>query len=71
MHVNSAIRNLIRESKTYQIDNVMQTSAGSGMIGMDTYIMNLFQSGEVTKETALSLSSNPDQMLRIFERMKA
>ncbi|MCL2168455.1 MAG: PilT/PilU family type 4a pilus ATPase [Defluviitaleaceae bacterium] len=70
MHVNSAIRNLIRESKTYQIDNVLQTSAGTGMISMDSYIMNLVQSGEITRDTAIVQSSNPEQMLRILERMK-
>jgi twitching motility protein PilT len=70
MHANSAIRNLIREGKTYQIDNVLQTSAGTGMISMDSYIMNLVQSGEITKDTAVAQSANPDQMMRYLERMK-
>ena len=64
MHVNSAIRNLIRESKTHQIDNVIQTSAHEGMIGMDTYIQNLHQKGDITTETAVSHASNPEQMAK-------
>ncbi|MCL2386600.1 MAG: PilT/PilU family type 4a pilus ATPase [Defluviitaleaceae bacterium] len=70
MHVNSAIRNLIRESKTHQIDNVIQTASAAGMISMDSFIMNLVQSGEISKETALSQAANPEQMNRFLERMK-
>ena len=64
MKVNNAISNIIREGKTQQIDGVIQTAAGEGMIGMDAYIMKLLQSGEITKETALLNSSNHDQMQR-------
>lgn len=70
MHVNSAIRNLIRESKTHQIDNVIQTASGTGMISMDSYILNLVQSGEVSKDTAIAQASNPEQMARFLERLK-
>ena len=70
MHVNSAIRNLIRESKTHQIDNVIQTSSSMGMISMDSFIMNLVQSKEISPETALFQASNPEQMARFLERMK-
>jgi twitching motility protein PilT len=70
MHVNSAIRNLIRESKTHQIDNVIQTASGSGMISMDSFIMNLVQSGEISTEIAISQASNPEQMQRFLERIK-
>jgi twitching motility protein PilT len=42
MHANAAIKNLIRESKTHQINNVIQTSAKDGMIDMDLYVKNLF-----------------------------
>jgi twitching motility protein PilT len=70
MHVNPAIRNLIRESKTHQIDNVIQTSGGLGMISMDSFIMNLVQGGEITPETAVSSAQSPEQLIRYLERMK-
>jgi twitching motility protein PilT len=70
MHVNSAIRNLIRESKTHQIDNVIQTASGAGMVSMDSFIMNLVQRGEISSETAISQASNPEHMSRFLERMK-
>ena len=68
MRVNTAISNLIRESKTHQIDNVIQTSAQDGMIGMDAFILKLLRGGEVTAETALRNASNPEQMQRIIEK---
>jgi twitching motility protein PilT len=64
MHVNSAIRNLIRESKTHQIDNVIQTSTGEGMIGMDSYIQMLYQKGEITADTAISHAAHAEQMAK-------
>ncbi|MDR0273535.1 MAG: PilT/PilU family type 4a pilus ATPase [Clostridiales bacterium] len=70
MNVNSAIRNLIRESKTHQIDNAIQTSAGAGMISMDNFILNLFQNGEISYETAIGQAANPEQMVRFLERIK-
>ncbi|MCL2373132.1 MAG: PilT/PilU family type 4a pilus ATPase [Defluviitaleaceae bacterium] len=70
MHVNSAIRNLIRESKTHQIDNVIQTSGNLGMVGMDASIMSMVQSGEITKETALASAANTEQMARFLERVR-
>ena len=62
MRVNNAISNLIREGKTHQIDNVIQTSAQEGMIGMDGYIMRLFRNGEITADTALNSAINTDMM---------
>jgi len=64
MHVNSAISNIIRESKTHQVDNIIQTSALEGMVSMDAYIMKLYRDGEITEDTALMNASNPDLMSR-------
>ena len=64
MHVNSAIRNLIRESKSHQINNVIQTSSKEGMISMDSYIINLLNSGDISQETAMAYAANPEQVLR-------
>ncbi len=50
MIANSAIRNLIREGKTYQIQNVIQTGSKAGMQTMDNSLMNLFKSGLISKE---------------------
>ena len=70
MRVNTAIGNLIREAKTHQIDNVIQTSSQDGMIGMDAYIMKLLRNGDILPETALRNASNPDQVQRMIGSKK-
>lgn len=62
MHLNSAIRNMIRESKTHQIDAVIQTYASEGMVSMDTSILNLYKSGRITADTAVKFAMNAEQM---------
>ena len=64
MRVNSAIGNLIREGKTHQIDNVIQTSAQEGMITMDGYVLKLYREGAITADTALKSATNVDMMKR-------
>ncbi|MCL2498172.1 MAG: PilT/PilU family type 4a pilus ATPase [Symbiobacteriaceae bacterium] len=64
MHVNSAIRNLIREAKTHQIDNVIQTSAPEGMVAMDASILRLVQNKVISHEVAINTAVNTEQMIR-------
>ncbi|QNL43554.1 PilT/PilU family type 4a pilus ATPase [Oscillibacter hominis] len=64
MRVNGAIRNMIRDSKNYQIDNVIQTSSAEGMISMDQAIWKLCQEGAIGAETAADYAVNPEQMRR-------
>ena len=64
MNMNSAIRNMIRDSKNYQIDNVIQTSASEGMLSMDQSLINLCQSGKITRETAIEFATYPEQVAR-------
>lgn len=54
MIVNTAIRNLIRENKTYQIQNIIQTSSKQGMQTMDQSLISLVKQGKITAESALS-----------------
>lgn len=62
MRVNSAIRNLIRESKAHQLDNVIAQSAQEGMISMDQSLWKLVQFGQIEPDTALRHSINSDWM---------
>ncbi len=64
MHMNSAIRSLIRDSKTHQIDNAISAGGGEGMVSMDQSILALYQSGRITRETALDYAENREQMQR-------
>ena len=64
MNMNSAIRSLVRDSKSHQINNVIASGGKEGMITMDQSILNLYRSGKISKETALGFSDNPEQLLR-------
>ena len=48
----SAVRNLIRESKTYQIPSMMQTGKKYGMQLMDDGIMDLYTRGWISSDDA-------------------
>ena len=64
MHMNSAIKSLIRENKNHQIDNVIAAGGKEGMISMDQAILNVFREGRITKETALEYAQHPEQLQR-------
>lgn len=68
MFFNNAIRNMIRESKTHQIDSVIATGQAEGMISMDTSLLNLYKKGMITKESAVIYSSNSELMAKKIER---
>ena len=64
MHMNSAIRAMIRDCKSHQINNAIASGSGEGMISMDQSILALYQAGTITRETALDYADNPEQMCR-------
>ena len=64
MHMNSAIRSMIRDNKNHQIDNAIASGGKEGMISMDQTILKLYQAGKITKETALLYADKPDQLKR-------
>ena len=64
MHMNAAIRSMIRDCKNHQIDNVIAAGGGEGMKAMDQSILELYQAGIITRETALDYADHPEQMLR-------
>lgn len=68
MFFNNAIRNMIRESKTHQIDSVIATGQSEGMISMDSSILNLYKEGKITRENAIIYSSNSELMTKKIER---
>lgn len=62
MFVNSAIRNMIRESKVHQIDNAIFTGASDGMVTMDSSLLKLYKDGVIARETTLRYCTNLDSM---------
>ena len=59
MVVDYAIANLIREAKTPQIRNAIQTGSALGSITMDAAVDKLLHEGKITKDVAMKASGNP------------
>ncbi len=66
MIANPAIRNLIRETKTYQIDNVIQTASDQGMVLFESHLLKLVQQGVIDQETAVDHAFRRDEMSRLL-----
>jgi twitching motility protein PilT len=54
-----AVANLIRESRTHEIDSVIETGAELGMIDMNRSLAELVRNGEVSMEVAYRYSPRP------------
>ena len=65
---NSAVRNLIREGKTHQIDMVIETSAEEGMISLNRSLVDLVSRGLVNYEKAEIYSNNPHELRMMLQR---
>ncbi len=66
-----AIRNLIRESKTFQIGSLIQTGARHGMTSLDQYLAMLVKKGLVDRSEAEMKSSSPKEFHALLEEDKA
>jgi twitching motility protein PilT len=62
MVVTPAIRNLIRENKTYRIDSAIQTGRKHGMFLLDESLFKLWKDGLCEKEEVLLRSSKPNEL---------
>lgn len=67
MVLTPAIRNLIREGKTHQIDGMIYASTNENAIAMDTSILKLYKDGVIDKKTAILNASNPEMMSKRVE----
>lgn len=63
MFANTAVRNQIREGKTHMLASIMQTAGKQlGMITMDESILQLYKTGQITREMAIQFAQDPDSM---------
>ncbi len=58
MHANMAIRNLIREGKTHQLNSMLQTNKKIGMQTMDDSIFDLYSRRIINSDEALSFAQD-------------
>jgi twitching motility protein PilT len=61
LFANSAVSNMIRERKTFQLASVLQTGSREGMLTMDDSIMELFKRKLITRELAAYHAESPDR----------
>ena len=64
MRVTTAIRNMIRDDKIYQIEGVIYSSSQQQMCSMDNSLLNLYRQGRITRETALFHATNEEMLQR-------
>ena len=60
MPMTPAIRTMIRDGKTHQIDGVLQASTQKNCFSMDASLLQLYRQNRITRETALTYSPNPE-----------
>lgn len=68
MIANAAIRNLIRENKVHEIDMVIETSSGEGMVSLNRALVELVRRGDITVDNAANFSVNPSEMALLLKR---
>jgi len=64
---NSAVRNLIREAKTYQIPSVMLTNTRLGMMMMEHSLSDLYKRGFITRDDALTYANDQDLINKLIQ----
>lgn len=67
MVANTAIRNLIREEKTHQMDSVIAAGGAEGMRTMDQSLFDLVAAGTVSPEVALQCSIHQEALAKRLE----
>lgn len=66
MIATPAIRNIIREGKTHQLDAAIQTGAEYGMQTMDRQLVNLIHEGKITYEEAKNFAVDVSELDRLM-----
>ncbi len=67
MIASPAIKNMIREAKTHQIDNVIRTSSDIGMVSLEKSLVNLVREGVISVQKAQEYAVFPEEVLRLLK----
>ena len=59
-----AVRNIIREARTFEIPNVIDTNRHMGMVSLDNSIAELYFNGLISREDAIAQAAYPDKLER-------
>lgn len=70
MHSTPAIKNLIREAKTHQLDAAIQAGAAQGMTTMDDSLCRLYAAGRISRDTAFTYCLHSESMARKLDAVR-
>lgn len=69
LQLNAGIRNLIREGKLHQIQNLMEVGQEkSGMITLNQALSELIRAQRITEKEAYLATNNPDELFKLLQR---
>jgi len=63
---NPAVRNIIREGKSHQLEAVIQTGAEFGMQSMDRTLVSLVKAGTISFDQAREFAVDVDELDRLM-----
>jgi twitching motility protein PilT len=66
---NPAVKNLIREGKTYQLPNVIRTHRDIGMISLDESLANLYLKRIISGETVLAFCNDRQEVEKLIGKI--
>ncbi len=67
MLATPSISNMIREKKEFQINNVIRTSSGLGMMTLEKSLVDLVRGGKITIDTAHEYSRDVEEIVRLMK----
>lgn len=62
-----AVANLIREGKTFQIDNVIRTGVDAGMVYLEKGLVSLVREGAISSQKAQEYAVHPEEVIRLLK----
>jgi len=65
MLANPAVRNLIREGKTYQLPNTIRMNSQLGMELFDQALIRLYRNGAISRESVFDFCNDRDEVTRL------
>jgi twitching motility protein PilT len=66
MTASPAIRNLVREGKSHQINSMIQISTNAGMQTMDQCLRDLYAKGQITYDDAITRAMQPEELKKMI-----
>ena len=65
MLANAAVRNLIREGKSFQLPNVIRMNSQHGMELLDQALVRLYRAGAITRERVYDFCNDPEEIAKL------